>query len=337
MEKIYSSEKILKLFIGMIVITFFLSSCSQHNLTKTTVTEEIMDTYVTITIYSDADSEEVLSAITEAFSEMRRIEDLFSIYKEGTLAYNLNEKGSIETEDIEFKQIIEESKTYYYITEGAFDITVQAVIDTYSKSFSEKGEPPRSCDIDEALRKVSSSFIEIDDKGVNLLKERVKVTFGGVAKGYAIDRALAVLEDNGITNALVNAGGDMKAIGLKKGKEKWTIALHNPDNPTDFIASFSISDKSIATSGNYERYFDPTKKFHHIVNPKTGYSAQGLISSTIITEKAMDADALATAVFVLGPDKGLSLIEKIKDVEGMIITEDREIIKSSGMNKYILD
>jgi len=123
----------------------------------------------------------------------------------------------------------------------------------------------------------------------------------------------------------------MRAIG-NKGEENWQIALQNPRNKNEFLTVIPLNNTAVATSGDYERYFDDSKKFHHIVNPKTGYSALELMSVTIITEKAIDADALATSVFVMGKEKGLELIESLDNVEGLIITQEKEIIKSNGFS-----
>jgi FAD:protein FMN transferase len=319
-------KKTLNLII--IVAYFLVISCSQGNLDKITVTREMMDTYVTITVYSDKDP---LDAIAKAYSEIEIIEDKFSNFKEGNPVDILNQEGYLKTQDDEFIYLIEESIKYSILTKGAFDITVQPILENYSRSFSELKKPPTECDIKETLKKVGSHFIIVEDEKIILSKKDAKITLGGIAKGYAIDRAIEVLKENGIEHALVNAGGDMRSIGLKKGTEKWTIALNNPDDPLDYLELFNINNKAIATSGNYERYFDPLKKYHHIIDPRTGYSSQDIISVTIITDKAVRADALATGVYVLGVTDGLELIEKLDNVEGLIVTEEKIIYKSSGL------
>jgi len=155
---------------------------------------------------------------------------------------------------------------------------------------------------------------------------------GGIAKGYAVDRAIEILKEKGIKNALVNAGGDMQTIGKKYGNMQWGIALANPRNTNEFITAFPISNKAIVTSGDYERFFDENKSFHHIVDPNTGYSATELISVTILADNAFDADAISTAVFVLGKEKGLDLIESLNNTEALIITNNKEIFTSSGLS-----
>ncbi len=286
-----------------------------------------MGTFVKITVVS-ADMGKAESAISEAFIEIERIEKLMSAFLETSQVYQLNENAEVEADE-ELKFVIKESIVYSDISEGAFDITVQPILDLYSYSFSELKRPPTDEEIEETLKLVNYNKINIDRNKITL-QPGMKITLGGIAKGYAIDKAIESLENNGILNALVNVGGDMRAIGMKPGAELWRIALQNPRNKDDFITTIPFTNKAIATSGDYERYYSPDKKAHHIVNPKTGTSATELISVTIIAETALKADSLATSVFVLGKEKGLELIENLGGIEGLIITEDGEIIKSSG-------
>jgi thiamine biosynthesis lipoprotein len=145
---------------------------------------------------------------------------------------------------------------------------------------------------------------------------------GAIAKGYAVDQAMEVLKKNGIRHALINAGGDLKVLGERKQGQPWNIGLQHPRHPEKMIASFTLSDKAVATSGDYQKYFiKDNTRYHHILAPANGMPARGMISCTLIAETVMDADALATAVFVLGPDKGLKLIDSLDGVEGMMVTE----------------
>ena len=144
--------------------------------------------------------------------------------------------------------------------------------------------------------------------------------------------------DHAIEHALVNAGGDISTINAKPKGGPWSINLVNPDDTSQSLANFIVSDKAIATSGNYERYFDPRKEAHHIINPKTGYSAQESISVTVIAESCTAADTLATSVFAMGPEAGIELIESLDDTEAMIVSTDRKTIYvSSGLAKYMSD
>jgi thiamine biosynthesis lipoprotein len=164
---------------------------------------------------------------------------------------------------------------------------------------------------------------------VRLGKEGMKITLGAIAKGYAVDQAIDLLKSEGIQHALIDAGGDIRAIG-RKSEGPWGIALQNPRNSSDYVALIPLDDQAVATSGDYERFFDENKSFHHIIDPKTGYSATSLISVTVIAKNLTHADALATTIFVMGPEKGIGLLESLPDVEGLLITRDRKVLSTEG-------
>jgi thiamine biosynthesis lipoprotein len=139
-----------------------------------------------------------------------------------------------------------------------------------------------------------------------------------------------------IKHALVAAGGNIGALGTKTNGEPWKIALVNPDNTNDSLATFQFSGMSISTSGNYERYFSPDKKVNHIMNPRTGFSVADVISVTIICESGTQADALSTSVFVMGVKEGMKLVESLNNVECLIVDFDRKLHVSSGIDKYLV-
>jgi thiamine biosynthesis lipoprotein len=190
--------------------------------------------------------------------------------------------------------------------------------------------------ISETSQLVGSDKIVIEEGRIYFKEEGMKITLGGIAKGYAVDEALKVAKDMGIRYALVDAGGDIGTLGSKPRGEQWSIALVNPDDTSQSLATFRIHDKSVATSGNYLRYFDLEQKAHHILNPKTGYSADDCISVTIIAEDCVQADALATGVFVMGPEDGMRLVESLDDVKCFIVGADRTIYRSSGLSEYLV-
>lgn len=181
---------------------------------------------------------------------------------------------------------------------------------------------------------VGSDMIHLDEEGIRFEKEGMEITLGGVAKGYAVDEAVKVLEEKGIERGMINAGGDIRVIGEKPGREKWRVALENPEDPGQFITKFSISNRAITTSGNYIRYFDPKAEVGHIIDPRTGFSAGDCMSVTIITDNCVTADILATAVFVMGPREGLETVNGLDGVEGLIIEPERNIRRSDGLDVY---
>ncbi|MGM5484294.1 MAG: FAD:protein FMN transferase [Nanobdellota archaeon] len=311
------------------VVFLLLLGCSATE--KTEETRELMGTEVTITVYSDKGDSDAASSIDDAFNRMESLEAKLSGTDNSSEVSRLNEKKTVRAgEDLLY--VINRSLRYSELSEGAFDITVQPILDLYSHTFSELDRPPNASEINETLEYVDYHDISLEGGDITL-EENMKITLGGIAKGYIIDEGISVLKREGIRHALVNAGGDIRAIG-DKGSDDWHIALRNPDDSDDYITRLDVDNKSVATSGNYERYFDKDKEYHHIINPNTGYSSDGMISVTIITDKAIDADALSTVVFVLGSEEGMSMVEGIGDVEALIINEDREIFRSTGFGRF---
>lgn len=317
----------------LLLLVILLVSCTPR-LHEVKETREMMGTIVTITVH-DSDKDLANEAIDEAFSEITRIENLLSSYKEDSEVSILNKEKVINNPSEDLLLNIGLSNFYGEVSSGAFDITVQPILDLYQESFSIEQRPPTDEEIKEELGKVDYEKVRIEksEKGdLVSIGNNQKITLGGIAKGYAVDKAIEVLKEKGIENALVNAGGDMRTIGKKYNNLDWSIALANPRDKNDYITLIKLSDKAIVTSGDYERYFNENKSFHHIVDPRTGYSATELMSVTILAENAFDADAVSTSVFVLGKEKGLELIEGLENFEVLMITKDKEVIKSSGFD-----
>jgi len=295
----------------------------------------MMDTFVTITVYS-ADEKTAERVIKAAFTRMEEVEKVASIFDEESEAFQLNQDRYLEAPSDDLWQLITMSLEYSQITDGYFDITVQPLLDLWEAGLWQESKAVQQSRIDETLRLVGWDKIVVGDNKIYLTVEGMKITLGGIAKGYAVDEALEVISDMGIKHALVNAGGDIGMLGSKPKGKPWNINLVNPDNTSQSLANFRLADRAIATSGNYERYFDPEKEAHHIINPKTGYSAQECISVSIIAENCTQADALATAVFVMGPKDGVELVESLDDVECLIVGADRTTIYvSSRLSSYL--
>lgn len=338
-------NKPLKQFKNLVIILILvltLSSCSNQIPLKSlsfpieySQTITAMDTFITITLYSE-NKTLANQAIKNAFTEIKRIEEKFNEYNDTSLTSELNKKKEINTTDKEFINIIQDSIYYSNLTNASFDITVKPILNLYSNSFQNLQRPPTPEEINQTLKETNYRLIEIKTKTNNTqitLHNQTQITLGGIVKGHAIDKALEILKYNNITSALINAGGDMYALGNKPNNKPWTIALQNPDNSNEYITQIKLKNKAIATSGNYERYFNENKSFHHIVNPKTGYSANELISATIIANTALKADALATAIFVMGPEEGIKLINNLNDTEALLITTNKTLIYSTTFPK----
>ena len=301
---------------------------------------EMMDTYVTVTVYGN-DAEKAQDAIGAAFDRIAEIEAIASTWNESAEAYRLNLNGNLDEPSPELVDIIGRAKAYYDISNHTFDITIQPLLDLWSyhpdavKQFWELDYANQSAKINETMPLIGCDKIIIQQtpSRIYFTEPGMKITLGGIAKGYAVDEGLKVLGEMGFKNALINAGGDISTLGGKPNAP-WVVAMENPENRTQAIAKFNIEDRAVATSGNYVRFYNESAKVGHIMDPRTGFSVAGCWSVSIIADNCTHADALATAAFVLGPQHGMQLIESLPGVEGLIIDSAGNILESSGLEDY---
>ncbi|MDD5658994.1 MAG: FAD:protein FMN transferase [Actinomycetota bacterium] len=296
---------------------------------------EKMGTYVNIIIYTDKEdkSQEFLN---EGFTKIDELSKIASNYDPDSSVTKLNKDGYIENAPDELIEIIQLSKDYNKITSGAFDITINPILTLWSEGLWKESMEIQQQKVSDTLKVVGSDKILIEGNNIKFTQEGMSVTLGGIAKGYIVDKVIEDLKSKGVNNVLVNAGGDMATLGSKPDGKLWNVSLENPDDTTEKIAEFAFKDKAIATSGNYYRYFDPEKKTSHIIDPRTGFTADKCISATIIADNATIADILATSVFVLGPEEGMALVNTLDNVEALIIDSDRNITKSEGIDKFMV-
>ena len=303
-------------------------------------TRSIMDTEITVKVFASNESEG-LRVIKEAFEEVEKVDSLMSPSKVESQLNLLNTEGLLEEADPAFLYVLERSLYYSELSEGGFDITVKPLLDLWAEKFGPTGPrtPPTPEELNLTLEFVNYSKVRIEGRQVSL-SPGMGIALGGIAKGYAVDKALESLQANEIENAFVNAGGDGKYIGNKLDavgeKVPWVAGLQNPEKGEEFITRINARDVAVATSGNYERYFNESARVSHISDPRTGYPSEELMSCTVIAPNAIDADALATTAFVLGEEGGLELIESLDSVECLFITKDRRLVYSSGFQKYEL-
>ncbi len=331
---------VVSVFFIIIFLLLSLGSCKFRTIERIEETREMMGTYVSIIVYSDQETGS--KAINAAFEKIKEIEDIASIYDQNSEASFLNKNGYIDNPSSEFLDLINTSIDYYNITGGCFDITVQPLLDLWSGGLWQESEEVQTQKIKETLEVIGSDKIEVSDNRIEFKVKGMAITLGGIAKGYAVDKAIEEIRKFGIKCCLVNAGGDLYAMGIKPDEEKWIVELENPDNPENDENSdmepeavFSVADKAVTTSGGYHRYYDLEKKVHHIMDPRTGYSANSCKSVTIIADNCTQADVLSTSVFVMGAEDGMKLVESMDNVETFIIDSEGKIYQSSGLLKYI--
>jgi thiamine biosynthesis lipoprotein len=241
---------------------------------------------------------------------------------------------------------LQRSVEFSRLTDGAFDITVGPLVDLF-RSAEKKQVAPSKEEIDRAKSKVGFEKLRLDDNNrtVQFTNEGMRLDLGGIAKGYAIDKAIEAIQRYNVMGAMVDIGGDIRCFGVPpKGKDNWLIGLQDPNSAIQgfigggLLLKIQLADGAVTTSGDYQQFIlIEGKRQSHIINRKTGTSVEGLSSVTIIAENATDADALATAVSVMGVEKGLSLIEKIPETEAILITSPpkTELIKTTGARIYI--
>jgi thiamine biosynthesis lipoprotein len=336
-------KKICQHITVLVLLLFILPvlpGCAEKSLERYEDTRELMDTFVQVVVYAEEPVGQ--EAVDAAFTRMEEVEQVATTWDSSGEAYRLNQTGYLENASDDLLALLGLSIEYCELTGGVFDITVQPLLDLWEfnpeaeKQFWELDEATQLSAINEAMALVGCDGITIEGSSVRI-EDGMEITLGGIAKGYAADEALETLTGMGIEHALINAGGDIRTLGSKPGNEPWAIGMVNPDDTTESLATFNVAGKSVTTSGNYERYFNPDKTIHHIMDPRTGYSAGDCISVSIITTNGAMADALATAVFVLGPEQGMDLVESLDDVETLIIDKDRNIYRSSGLSAYLVE
>ncbi|MDP3731425.1 MAG: FAD:protein FMN transferase [Candidatus Omnitrophota bacterium] len=307
-------KKVLFSAFCLLLVTL-LFGCQDKTLHKDT--QVMMGTFVEV-ISPDKEAPNIV------FTEIRRVENLLSKYKEDSEIAKLNKLGKLKVGPETF-YVLQKAKDFWQFSEGVLDITVGPLVDLWGFS-DKKYYLPKDKEIKQALSRVGFDKIifNIDDNMVEFKIPGMKIDLGAIAKGYAVDCAVRKLKEHQIKSCLINAGGQIYCLGDKFGRP-WRIAVRGPRNK-GFWDYLKLKDEAVATSGDYEQYFmNKGKRYAHIVNPKTGYpSNSGIVSVTVIAPDGLTADALTTSIFILGKDKGMELAKKFTDVKVEII-EDRDV------------
>ena len=270
-----------------------------------------------------------------AINEINRIENLISSWKESSQTSSINKNAGIAPVKIseELFGLIQRALQISKLTDGAFDISY-ASMDKLWKYDGSMTQMPSKEAIKKSVAKVGYKNIIIDPKNntVFLKNKGMKIGFGAIGKGYAADKAKKLLISNGVSGGIINASGDINSWGSKPNGSSWQVAITNPLNKNKAFAMLPIKD-AVVTSGNYEKYVTfNSRRFSHIIDPRSGYPAQGIISVTVFAPKAELADALATSVFVMGVQTGIDRINQLKAIECIIITDTGSIIASNNLS-----
>jgi thiamine biosynthesis lipoprotein len=268
------------------------------------------------------------SALDAAFAELERVEEVMSIYRPGSEISRLNRDGVLEAPDPRLVTVLESAAGLAARTGGAFDVTVQPLWDLYREA-KEQGCLPDEAAVREARARVDWRRVEVTPERIRLAGDGTAITLNGIAQGFACDAALATLRGSDVSHALIDTG-EMGALGGKPDGEAWKVGIQHPRLSDAFISLARLEDRCLATSGDYQTRFSAGFAHHHLFDPHTGHSPSELASVSVAAPSAMDADALSTAVFVLGAERGLALLRDLPGTDALLVLKDGRVVATDG-------
>lgn len=329
---------IKKLYLTLIsiIVTITTVACSSGNLTKysspISKTDFFMGTVVKISLYDKKDE----NIIKKAFDRIKEIENEVSINKESTELTKLNSLAGKEPLQVkeDTYNIIRNGLGYSKLSQGSFDITIGPIVKLWSIGLPE-AKVPTEYEINEKLKLVGYKNLEVNkDRFVFLKKAGMIIDLGGIAKGYTADKVVEVLKQNGVKSAVIDLGGNVFAMGSKTDGQPWEIGIQNPfEVRGKIIGTIGVKNKSIVTSGIYERFIEKDgKRYHHILSPFNGYPYNNEIAGvTIVSDKSIDGDALSTTVFSKGLNGGMKFVNETKGIEAIFVTKNKEVYITNGL------
>ena len=304
-----------------------------HTNQKVARSVPLMSTSVDFIIFTD-DKKRGNRAIDEAIVEINRIVKVMSEWNPDSEISRVNQNAGIKPVKVseELYRVLEASINIGKKTQGAFDITFKSAGKLWN--FRNQTVPSES-KIIEAIKNIDYRNVQLDptNKAVLITNKNTQIGLGGIAKGYAVDRAVQIIKKHQFTEFAVNAGGDLYAQG-RHSDSLWKVGIQNPRAKDDILATLPVGNMAVATSGDYERFFiHEGTRYSHIIDPRTGYPASACQSVTVLAPRTFWADALATGIFVLGPQDGLALVNSMEEIEALIVDRNGEVLLSRGLQK----
>jgi len=321
--------------VSFIVLIFLplIAGCSGPKTVQKT--ETIMGTQVSITVVAKTEQEGE-AAIDAAMAEVRRFDRMMSLYKDDSEITRVNlaaGKGPVEVSP-EMIEMVEAARKISELTDGAFDVTVGPLVVLWQMRLKE-GAAPTETEIESIKNRVGYRNIITDKKASTLflMKPGMIMDFGGCAKGYVADRVAELLKGRGIDNAIVALAGDIRVMGHRPDGSSWRIGVQHPRDSAKTLTVLELSDKFISTSGDYERYqIVHRKRYHHILDPRTGKPSEGMESVTLVGDRGSDGDPLATALFILGPKQGRKIVKKL-GYNAIFVDDKGRVVMTDGIKK----
>ena len=304
--------------------------------------EAIKSSYVLGTLINlKAIGNQAEKSVNEAIDRLNDIDDKMSAFKQGSDISRVNSKAgfAIETVSKDTYFVVKKAVEYSKILEGTFDPTIRPLVKLWNIGADQEVIPQKE-QIEETLKLVNCEDVILDESNFTIMlrNKNQALDVGGIAKGFAADVVRDIFKKYSIKSGLIDLGGNIFALGGKEDGSPWRVGIQNPfKSRGEYIGVLSVKDKSIVTSGNYERYFmKDGQRIHHILDPKTGYPSKSkIISATIISDNSIDGDGLSTGIYILGVEKALKIIEGIEGIEAIFVTEDKEVYTTSGIDKSI--
>ena len=298
-----------------------------------------MGSTLTLTAWTN-DEDRAQAAFEEVFAEFTRLERLMSTWISGSDVSRVNRSAGVRPVPVssELREVLNVARQMSEWTGGKFDVTFGALSGLWKFDHDQDDAIPDMREMRRRLALIDYRAIQIDEAAgtVFIARKGMSIHLGGIGKGYAVDRGANILRLRGLRAFIIQSGGDIYAAGLKDGRP-WRLGIQDPRGPANhYFAQLDLSDGTFSTSGDYERAFVKNgRRYHHILDPDTGEPARGARSVTIVTNRAVMADGLSTGVFILGPTAGMALIERLADVEGVIVSDTNEVLISSGLRDEI--
>jgi thiamine biosynthesis lipoprotein len=326
---------IIAIIVGLILI--FIFATGKYERPEVVKSSYALGTIINLKVFGNKGEE----AIEKAIEKLNDIDDKMSAFKKYSEISKINSKAGATQEAVSKDTyfVVKKAVEYSKILEGTFDPTIRPLVELW-KIGTEEAIPEKS-KIEETLKLINYDHVILDgsNQSIMLKHKNQALDVGGIAKGFAADEVRDIFYKHNIKSALIDLGGNIFALGSKEDGTPWKVGIQNPFEPRgEYIGILSVKNKSVVTSGNYEKYFmKDGQRFHHIIDPKTGYPSQSkIISATIISDNSIDGDGLSTGVYILGINKAMEIIEAIDGIDAIFITDDKKVYKTSGIDKSIL-
>ena len=325
-------QKAALLWVAVLLFSLSFSACTQG---KPSVSRTIfaMDTVMTLTVQGERAKEALDAAISRIFE----LEALLSVTNEQSEIFKLNHAEGADVQlSHEVYTLLETAVAYSEQFHKIFDCTISPVVALWG-FYTDEFRVPSPEELEDALSSVNFQNVQLKDGNIAALKNGAQVDLGGIAKGYAAEKVRDILCSYQIKNAILDLGGNVLALGKRNGTNLWRVAVRDPTDTTAQLCVFQVSDLALVTSGSYQRYFEKDGvRYHHILDPKTGLPTQNdLLSVTIITENAIYADVLSTALFIMGYEDAVSFWKHKNDFEVVFVLQSGEVVMTEGAAAYL--